>query len=557
MHSVICSLVVFALSVFCTLSQIADAKNQPDPPNILVILVDDLGFSDLGCYGSEINTPNLDKLADGGLRFTQMYNTGRCWPTRSSLMTGYYPHQINRDALPGVGGGARGKRPNWAPLITNYLKKAGYRNYHSGKWHIDGMPIQNGFDNSYYLADQGRFFNPQRHFKDDKSLKAVEKNSGFYGTTAIANHTIECLKDHAKNHSKKPFFQYLAFTAPHFPLHALPEDIKKYQGKYDIGWQATREARWARIAKQGLIDAKLSKVQRKLGPPYHFPDALKTLGSGEVNRPVAWADLTQEQKKFQSQKMELHAAMIDRIDQEIGRVVSQLETMKAKKNTVIFFLSDNGASAEIMVRSDGHDPKASFGSAESYLCLGPGWSTTCNTPFRKHKTWVHEGGIATPMVVSWPARIAKSELRTTPAHVIDLAPTIMELAGADGPEDVAAPSWPGKSLVPAFDKDKKIDRDFLWWSHEGHNAIRIDDWKLVRSKGESWELYNLASDRAETNDLASQKVEKLQELKKRWLSVQNEFRAIVKANKPNRNSNKKKNQQKRKKQNSQNPAAVK
>ena len=197
-------------------------------------MADDLGFSDLGCYGGEIETPHLDSLANNGLRFTQFYNTARCWPSRAALLTGYYAQQVRRDAFPGLPDGRRGNRPKWARLLPEVLDQAGYRSYHSGKWHLDGMPIENGFDRSYLLKDQGRFFNPRVHWEDDVKLPQVEKDSGYYGTTAIANHAIECLVDHSENHPGVPFFHYVAFTAPHFPLHALPEDIEKYRGRYDL-----------------------------------------------------------------------------------------------------------------------------------------------------------------------------------------------------------------------------------------------------------------------------------------------------------------------------------
>ena len=427
------------------------AEQNHKSPNVLLIMVDDLGYADLGCYGSEIQTPNLDSLAANGLRFTQFYNTARCWPTRAALLTGYYPQQVNRDALPGKGGGGgnRNARPVWARLLPDMLRPAGYRSYHSGKWHIDGMPIENGFDRSYLLKDQGRFFNPQVHWEDDQKLPAVEKDSGYYGTTAIASHAIKCLQEHQHQHSGKPFFHYLAFTAPHFPLHALPEDIAKYKDRYLEGWAKVRQQRSARQHQSGLLDANLSAVESDLGPPYHFPDHLEILGSAEVNRPVPWANLTDEQVRFQADKMAIHAAMIDRVDQEIGRVLKQLRDMQTFDNTLIFFLSDNGASAEIMVRSDGHDPSAPRGSAASYLSLGPGWSTTCNTPFRRHKTWVHEGGISTPLIVHWPEVVKeKGAFRTNPGHVIDIVPTILAACGTKPLDE-----WNGQP-VPAASRNK-------------------------------------------------------------------------------------------------------
>lgn len=488
-----------------------------DRPNVLLIMADDLGYSDLGCYGGEIDTPHLDQLAKQGLRFTQFYNTARCWPTRAVLMTGYYAQQVRRDTLPGIPSGGRGKRPKWAPLLPARLKTAGYRTYHSGKWHLDGKPTGTGFDRSYYLQDQGRFFSPQIHFEDDKKLPAVERGKGFYGTDAIADHAIRCLKDHSKSHSDKPFFHYLAFTAPHFPLHARPEDIKRFRDRYEAGWDVVRAERWNRIKQMGLA-TELSEVEREIGPPYHFPDHLKILGDGEVNRPLPWNDLTKVQQEFQATKMAIHAAMVYRMDQCIGRVIEQLDRMSATKNTLIMFLSDNGASAEIMVRNDGHDPKAPPGSAASYLCLGPGWSTVCNTPFRRHKTWVHEGGCCTPFIVNWPDKLKPTaELRNNPAHAIDVVPTILAACGVEFAKLTDdAPSPPGASLLPAFEKDGTVKHNELWWLHEGNRAIRMGDWKLVAAKNDAWELYNLKTDRTETTNLAAQHPDRVKQMSSTW-----------------------------------------
>jgi arylsulfatase A-like enzyme len=510
---------------------IADENEDSRAPNVVVMLADDLGFSDLGCYGGEIATPNLDRLATSGLRFTQFYNTARCWPTRGALLTGFYAQQIRRDTLPGIPSGGRGKRPGWARLLPEMLAPLGYRSYHSGKWHIDGMPLQTGFDRSYYLRDQGRYFSPQVHYEDDKKLPPVERGSGFYGTIAIADHAVKYLKEHNAEHAQRPFFLYLAFTAPHFPLHALPEDIARYEDRYDNGWKQVRAARWRRMQEIGIVDGRLSEVERDVGPPYDFPEALKTLGPGEVNRPLPWSELTDQQREFQSTKMSIHAAMVDRVDREIGRVLAQLEAMSALDNTLIFFLSDNGASAEIMVRSDGHDPQAPPGSAASYLCLGPGWSTNCNTPFRRHKTWVHEGGIATPLVVHWPAGIkARGQLRHNVGHVIDLVPTILDVAGGrplDSWQGEPVPAAPGKSLVPAFARDGTVQRDYLWWLHEGNRALRMGDWKLVAAKGDPWELFDLAQDRAETNNLAAKHPDRVEKMARFWKQRENEIRELA------------------------------
>ncbi len=488
-------------------------------PNILIILADDLGFSDLGCYGAEIKTPNLDALAFNGLRFTQFYNTARCWPTRAALLTGFYAQQIRRDKVPGIRSGGGGKRPSWAPLISTVFKSQGYRTYHCGKWHIDGMPLKSGFDRSYYLRDQGRFFSPKVHYEDDKKLPEVPRGTGFYGTTAIADYAIKFLEEHHKKFSKQPFFHYLAFTAPHFPLHALQEDIDEYRDIYKKGWDLIRKERQAKQKKLGLSLGELSKVEKDVGPPYHFPKALEQLGSGEVNRPLPWDSLTEEQKEFQAIKMAIHAAMIHRMDIDIGRILKVLKKNGQFENTIIVFLSDNGASAEIMVRTDGHDPKAKPGSAASYLCLGPGWSTVSNTPFRRHKTWVHEGGISTPLIFHWPkGELKKGELRNTPGHVIDFWPTFTELAGVKKiPEGFIKVTRPGNSLVSVIRNDSLAQPTLLWWLHEGNRAIRKGDWKAVEAKADGrWELFNLKLDRSETSDLSKTHVDKLNSLKSEW-----------------------------------------
>lgn len=502
------------------------------PPNVVLILADDLGFSDVGCYGGEIATPNLDGLAKGGLRFTQFYNTARCWPSRGALLSGYYAQQIHRDGLPGLGGGGQGIRQQWARLLPEFLKAKGYRSYHSGKWHIDGKVLDAGFDRSLDMKNQGNYFTSAGNSIDDVPVARVADEKGYYATIATADHAIECLKDHAANHAGKPFFHYIAFIAPHFPLHALPEDIAKYRDKYLAGWEAMRAARFARQKEMGITNTTLSALERDIGPPYAFPDAMEKLGPGEVNRPLPWSELTEEQRRFQATKMAIHAAMVDRMDQEIGRIVTQLKAMGAYDNTLILFASDNGASAEIMVRNGGHDPQAAPGSAATYLCLGPGFSSASNTPHRRHKTWVHEGGISTPLIAHWPKGItAAGELRHTPAHVIDIVPTVLELAGIAKPKEWKGepiPEAPGKSLVPALAKDELIARGSLWWLHEGNRAVRVGDWKLVAAQGDPWELYDLKTDRAEQHNLAAQMPDKVKELEQVWQHQTDSFTELAK-----------------------------
>ena len=494
------------------------APKAPARPNVLIILADDLGFSDLGCYGGEIATPALDALAKDGLRFTQFYNTTRCWPSRAALMTGYYAQQVRRDTVAGVKSGMQGVRPRWAALLPEFLRPLGYRTYHSGKWHIEGRPLQNGFDHSYEIGGgQNNYFKAAGNTEDGLP---VAQTPDYYVTTATADHAIKCLREHAEKFADRPFFEYLAFTSPHFPLQAPASDIAKYRELYRKGWNAIAAERHARLTKLGITHNDLPAMESNVGPPYNFPADLAKLGPAEVNRPIPWDELTEGQREFQSAKMAVHAAMVDRMDQEIGRVLAQLKAMGAFDNTLIIFASDNGASAEIMVRGDGHDPASPMGSARSFLCLGPGWSSASNTPLRRHKTWLQEGGISTPFIVHWPGGIeARGELRHNPAHLIDVLPTVLEVAGGQRPsviKGLSVPPAPGLSLAPVFRKDQSIAHGYLWWQHEGHRAIRAGDWKLVALARGEWELYNLARDRGESRNLAAENPEKVRELEALW-----------------------------------------
>jgi len=513
---------VFSMVLIFSIVCCTDAAQKK--PNILLIMADDLGYSDLGCYGGEIHTPNLDKLATDGLRYTQSYNTARCWPTRSALMTGYYPQQINIDPRrkPGI--------PDWALCIPRRLKSAGYRSYISGKWHVTGVqPMAGGgFDESYVMHDHDRNFYPQNFEVNDQHQPPVAKGTGYYSSTAYADHAIQCLQDHARNHADKPFFSYLAFTVPHFPLHAPAEDIKRYETRYSEGWNKIREERITKMHQLKLLSCGLSDVEDEVGPPYEFPGTFEILGPNEVNRPLPWVKLTAEQKKFQADKMAVHAAMVDRMDQEIGRVIAQVRSMKELDNTLIIFLSDNGCSAEIMVRGDGHNPDAPPGSAESYLCVGPGWSNACNTPFRKHKTWTHEGGCATPFIVCWPNEIKSgNDLRSDLCHVIDVVPTILDVAGVKAESPDNAPPLPGVSIRPSFTKAGALkERGPIYFSHEGNRGFRVGDWKLVSAKkfgNDQWELYNMAQDRSERNNLAASQPERVKAMAEQWEKLDQKF----------------------------------
>jgi arylsulfatase A-like enzyme len=520
-------------------------KQSQRPPNILIVLADDLGFSDLGCYGSEIQTPNLDRLAERGRRFTQFYNTARCWPTRGALMTGYYAQQIRRDQVQGVPSGGQGKRPSWAPLLSLSLQGFGYKSYHSGKWHIDGLPLKNGFESSYRLEDHDRYFHPKKHFWNDEALPEVDRDASFYSTTEIANRALMQFDQHASQHPNSPFFSFVAFTAPHFPLQAPRDLVDQYLERYRDGWDRIRRERWSRMQDLGLGD-HASEVERELGPPYPFPDAMKKLGPGEVNRPLPWSELNAEQQAFQVGKMAVHAAMVESMDQEIGRLIEWLRDHGQLNNTLIMFLSDNGASAEIMVRGDGHAADSTAGAKESYLCLGPGWSTVCNTPFRKHKTWVHEGGICTPCILHWPEAIAAArEPIDQPLHVIDVAPTLLEIASGkhatqtDEDRSNGIPSLPGLSFLAMLEPTKSPYRELasdtalpreriLWWQHEQNRAVRKGDWKLVAAgKDSPWELYNLREDRAETKNVAADHTERVRELADLWESMRKDHQAAA------------------------------
>jgi arylsulfatase A-like enzyme len=522
---------LLAILAALTCSSGQPALRRPARPNVIVILADDLGFSDVGCYGSEIRTPHLDGLAAGGLRFTQFYNSARCWPSRAALLTGYYAQQVRRDTVRGVPSGAKGRRPGWARLLPELVRPLGYRSYHAGKWHIDGKPLANGFDHSYQVEDIGHHFHPRVLFEDDRALAPVEPGTRYNTTTAIADYGIKYLAEHAAKYRDQPFLLYIAFDVPHFPLQAPPEDIARYRGRYQAGWDVTRAERWNRIRNMGLVRGRLSDVEFDVGPPYHFANVPAAFGPAEVNRPLPWNTLSDRQRGFQAVKMSIHAAMIDRMDREIGRVIDQIRVMSAFEDTLILFLADNGASAEMMIRDDGHDPGAPAGSAGTHLCLGPGWSTVANTPLRRHKTWVHEGGIATPLIVHWPNGIAaRGELRHDPGHMIDLVPTILEVCGAQGSETINGrpiPARPGKSLVTTFGHDGMLAHDDLWWEHEGNRAIRVGDWKLVAAKDGPWELYDLRTDRTETQNLAVQNPAKVRELASRWRQRRDEFARLA------------------------------
>jgi len=497
-------------------------------PNFLLILADDMGFSDARCYGGEIDTPNIDRVAARGLRFTQAYSAARCGPSRSCLMTGYYAQQTACDAQ------TKGNIPNYTRCIPDYLKPLGYCSYHSGKWHLRLAPGEGGvgFDHSYTLMDEDRYFTPRGLLLDGEPLPQPRLEDRYYTTTAISDYAIRFLKEHAQYYSSSPFFLYLAPHSPHFPLHALAEDIEKYKDRFADGWDAMRMRKWKRMRQMGLINCGLPPLERNIWPRWNTPDMqlYAKIGSGEVTRAVPWASLSPEQKRLQRTKMAIHAAMITRMDLEIGRVLEQIEAMGAGRDTVVIFLSDNGASAEQIIRGDGHDQAAAPGSWNTFLCLGPGWSSASNVPLRLHKSWLHEGGISSPMVVHWPAGIKdQNQLRHNPCHFIDILPTLVDLAGGrtDDGAPPGAPPLAGRSLAKAFQKDGTAPRDFLYFNHNGNRALRVGDWKLlstsagfpVGSTWRDWELYDLSKDRCEQVNLAGLQQERITQMIKQWTEI--------------------------------------
>lgn len=487
-------------------------KGTADRPNIIIIMTDDMGFSDLGCYGSEIDTPNVDALASNGIRFTQFYNTARCCPTRASLLTGLYAHQAGMGMMTGDGGedypAYRGRiMPERTVTIGEVLRSAGYHTITTGKWHVgheqkEWWPWARGFDDSYSCPSGGGFYNTPIHgrriVRNNKVIYDSEHPPAedWYTTDAFTDEGLIYMRNAAK--SGKPFLWYLAYNAPHWPLQAKPEDIKKYRGKYKMGWDKLRERRYARMQELGLIDSKW-----KLSPrDEHVPP---------------WDELSDSEKKKQASRMAVYAAMIDCVDQNVGKVVRMLKELDIFDNTLILFLQDNGACAEGGNLGRAHND-AECGTFESYVKYGTCWANACDTPFQKYKKEIHEGGISTALVAHWPIGIPKEingEYVHGVSHVIDLMPTCVELAEASYPEKYNGNSiipMAGKSLVPllkgvSFDKERPV-----FWEHMGNRAVRKGRWKLVSEKGEPWSLFDMTDDRTELNDLSAKMPDKAKAL---------------------------------------------
>lgn len=532
----------------------ATLPNEDGPaaarPNIVIMMADDMGFSDIGCYGGEIRTPHLDALAAGGIRFTQFYNTARCCPTRASLLTGLYPHQAGVGHMMDDRGrdGYRGNLNRQCLTVAELLKTAGYATYMSGKWHVtrhtspDGpksnWPRQRGFDRFFgTIHGAGSFFDPNSLTLDDTQIPPGED---FYYTDAISDYAVTFIEDHQARRPEQPFFLYVAYTAPHWPMHAKPEDIERYRGRYDRGWDAVRRDRYERMVRMGLIHPEW-----KLSP--------------RDEKSPAWEKAPL--REWEARCMEVYAAMIDCLDQGVGRIVRALRDTGRLEDTLIFFLADNGGCAENMGRGGREHPVGGEdvaviepmapgelqrhmiprrtrdgravrqgrgvmpGPADTYLGYGLSWANASNTPFREYKHWVHEGGISSPLIMHWPREVAADRRATwerQPAHLIDLMATCVDVAEADYPADYGGrPITPleGVSLRPALRGEPWSRKNPIFFEHEGNRAVRDERWKLV-AKGPAgpWELYDMTSDRTELNDLSGDHPGRVRDMARAWES---------------------------------------
>ncbi len=490
--------------ILCALGGFSLAAEKP---NIVVILVDDMGFSDLGCYGSEIPTPNLDALAADGLRFTQFYNMGRCCPTRASLLTGLYPHQAGVGHMTDDKGvpGYAGRLNDSCVTIAEVLKPAGYFTALSGKWHVGQnygvTPWGRGFDRSLNAAAGGFYLPGSDKAKLFLNGEAIANNDprlpqDWYSTDLWTTFGLKFIDEAMAE--KKPFYLHLCHNAPHFPLQAPAEEIEKFRGKYKIGWGAVRDRRYAKMIELGIIDPAWAKSPR--------PQAVQP-----------WANVPKEEQDRFDHLMAVYAAVVHRMDKAVGDLVAGLKQRGAFDNTLILFMSDNGGNAEAGPngRTNGDPTKA----GSDWFC-GESWAFPQNTPFRLYKHYNHEGGISTPLIAHWPAGIsAKNELRTQPGHLIDIMATCVDVSGAAYPQqfkDKPVLPMEGRSLVPAF-KNEPIQREAIFWEHEGNAAIRVGDMKLVRKGRDSaWELYDMKRDRTELHDLASAQTEMAKDLATQW-----------------------------------------
>ena len=505
---------------FLTLTAIASScigdgskkEKVPKRPNVLLILADDMGFSDLGSYGSEIETPNLDSLAENGLRFTRFYNTSKCFPSRASLLTGLYAQQAGMLKT-------HGHFSSNSVTLAEVLKDAGYRTLMAGKHHGDDNPVDFGFDRYYGLRDGCcNYFNPgvQREgegrpaYKGDSSDRIwciddsvispyTPEAEDFYTTDYFTKYALQYLEEYEEE--DKPFFLYLAYTAPHDPLMAWPEDIAKYEDTYKVGYEAIRQKRYQRQKEMGLIDERFPLSERAFTP---------------------WDSLNEEQQKKEARKMAVYAAMIDRMDQNIGKILEKIREMGEEENTLIMFASDNGASAEVVSLEDDY---GRIGTLTKWTSQGGDWANVSNTPYRYYKNWSHQGGIGSPLIAYWPEGI-KEDNRITHymGHFIDFMPTLIEVSGASYPDQQDGHEilpFEGKSLVPVFQNEDPGPRGPLYNKWRAGKAVITPQWKIVEPRdGEKWELYDMKTDITETKNLRDQHpeiVSRLDSLYENWM----------------------------------------
>ncbi len=500
--------------VLLLVAAVSIAQNKK--PNIVFIMADDMGFSDIGSYGAEIQTPNLDKLAGAGVRLKQFYNTGRCCPTRASLLTGQYSHNVGMGYMTGFDQetpGYLGDLNKQNMTIAEALKMAGYSSYMAGKWHVssntkpkgpqDNWPLQRGFDRYFgTLMGSGSYFKPKTLMSGNAPVKPEQ---GFYLTDAISDSASKFIKDHIVQKNNAPFFLYVAYTAPHWPLHAKEQDIEKYSKLYQQGWDSLRLKRYKKQIQLGVLDPSYALSPREDSVP-------------------AWKDIPASEKAIWVKRMAIYAAQVDCMDQGIGKIISTLKENKVLENTMVVFVSDNGGCAEYTSTMDNSIEK--LGTDESYESYRGAWANLSNTPFRLYKTRLHEGGIHAPCIISWPGHTPKpgAVLENAPVHIIDMMPSFLEMAGVEYPNQFNHNNLNpinGRSFLPILQNKQQADR-VLYWEHQANRAIRIQDWKLVSKSSEeppyigNWELYDLKKDRTEKFDLALKYPEKVKELEAIW-----------------------------------------
>ena len=505
------------LAAILTAGCAIDAGKEAPGPNIIIIMADDLGYSDIGCYGGEIPTPNIDRLAENGMRFTQFYNGGRCAPTRASLLTGLYPHQAGVGAMvsPSDRPGYRGRLNESCATIAEVLRIEGYQTYISGKWHVthynytdpeptlhpESWPLQRGFDRFFgTLSGAGSFFEPVSLMSDNDF---IEPRGDFYYTDALSHQAVRFIEGADR---KTPFLLYISHVAPHWPLHARPEHIEKFRDQYTEGWDNLRKQRYARMIEMGLIDENWALSPRDPDVP-------------------AWEETPD--KEWEAYRMAVYAAQVYSMDLGVGRVIRALERHGILDNTLIIFLSDNGASDEVIQGQDtrhgyfengGTTPDIFPGGPDTYASYGRAWANAGNTPYRRYKKWMHEGGIATPMIAHWPDVIEGGSISGHMGHIIDFMPTFIEVAGGVYPEylnDNPLTPLEGISLYPVMQGKQQKEHEVLFWEHFGYRAIRQDKWKLVSGEGD-WKLFDMENDRTELYDLAGKFPERVEEMGQMW-----------------------------------------